>query len=270
MTVYVDILVLVNFIVDYFLLLLAAKFLHIKPKALRLILAAVLGGVFSLYILLPQTNFFLQILIHILMCAALSFTTFGFGDIKCFSRNTVTLFCVNFAYSGAMIAFWFAFKPNGMVINNSVIYFDISPMFLIIFSIVGYFLAVILRKIFKRPFLQNTYCDATLFCADKKLNLSGIVDTGNSLVDAFGISQIFITEQSVIEAVLGVQQKNPTRFRKIPCGTITGKSLLDGYRIDFAQITFNNKKYEFENPVLVVSKTPLVDAKIIVNPENLD
>ena len=50
MTVYVDILILVNFIIDYFLLLFAAKFLHITTKLLRIILSAALGGVFSLYI----------------------------------------------------------------------------------------------------------------------------------------------------------------------------------------------------------------------------
>ncbi len=270
MTVYADILMLVNFIVDYFLILLTAKFLHTKPKLFRLILSSALGGVFSLYILLPQSTFFLQMLVHIFMCMALCLVAFGFKNIKSFFRNTTTLFAVNFAYSGAMIALWIAFKPRGMVINNSVIYFDISPVFLIIFSIVGYFAVILIRKIVKRPFLQNTYCQASLFCLDKKLTLSGIVDTGNSLKDTFGISEVFITEQSVIDSLLGAEQQNTTRFRKIPCGTITGESLLDGYRIDRAQIVFNNKKYEFINPVLAVSQTPLNDTKIIVNPENLN
>lgn len=269
MTVYADILILVNFIVDYFLILLSAKFLHIKPKLLRLILASVLGGLFSLYIFLPQTNFLFQTFIHILMCSILCLVVFGYRDIKSFLRNMATLFCVNFAYSGAMIAVWLIFKPYGMVINNSIIYFDISPVFLIIFSVFGYFLTLLLRKIIKRPFLQTSYCDATLFCEDKKIVLSGIIDTGNSLQDTFGLSQIFITEQSIIDKLLGQEKYNVVRFRKIPCGTITGKSLLDGYRIDKIKIMFGNKNYDFKNPILAVSQTPLCDAKLIINPENL-
>ena len=100
--------------------------------------------------------------------------------------------------------------------------------------------------------------------------LNGIVDTGNSLVDVFGISQIFITDKQIVDEFLDCDDNKNIRFRKIPCSTITGESLLDGYRIDSAQIIFTNQKYEFVNPVLAVSQTPLIDAKIIVNPENLN
>jgi len=270
MTVYADILMLVNFIIDYFLILITGKFLHIKIKLVRLIVASVLGGIFSLYILVPQTSFIIQVGVQIFMCAILCAVSFGIKNIKQFIRCVLTLFCVNFAYSGAMIAVWIVFKPRGMVINNSVVYFDISPLFLIAFSVVGYFIAILARKILKKPFLQNTYCEATLLCGDKKITLGGIADTGNSLQDVFGTSQIFITDNDTVNMLLGKQLHDTTRFRKIPCGTITGESLLDGYRIDRAQITFNNKKYDFANPILAVSKTPLYDTKIIVNPENLN
>ena len=270
MTVYADILMLVNFVVDYFLLLLSAKFLHIKTKLIRLILSAAVGGVLSLYILLPQSKIFLQIFVHILMSSVLVFVAFGFKNIKCFCRNTATLFCVNFAYSGAMIAVWLTFKPHGMVINNSIVYFDISPIFLILFSVIGYFVAIVIRKIFKKPFLQNTHCEVSLFCGDKKRVLNGIADTGNSLEDVFGISQIFITDKDIIDALLENEKQNPTRFRKIPCNTVSGKALLDGYRIDGANVLFENKIYNFKNPILAVSQTTLSDAKIIVNPKNLN
>ena len=270
MTVYADILVLVNFVVDYFLISLSGYFLHTKPKLWRIVLSAVVGGVFSLYIFLPQTNFFIQSLVQILMCTLLTFIAFGFKNLKSFFQSTAVLFCVNFAYSGAMIAIWLIFKPYGMAINNSVVYFNISPIFLILFSVIGYFVTILLQKVLKKPFLQNTYCEASLFCNGKKLDLCGITDTGNSLTDVFGISQIFITEQDIINTLLAEQKDNPARFRKIPCNTITGNKLLDGYRIDRAQITFNNKKYEFKNPILAVSATPLNDCKIIVNPQNLN
>ena len=269
MTVYADILILVNFIVDYFLLRLASRFVHKKPRLWRLLLGAAAGGVFSLYIFLPQTNFLIQSAVQILMCIILCLVTFGLGDIKTFFRNAAVLFVVNFAYSGAMIAVWLIFKPYGMVINNSVVYFDISPLFLIFFSVIGYFVVLLLRKLLKKTFSQNTYCDVAVSCGNHSLKLSGIVDSGNSLTDVFGLSQVFITEQTVIDSLLGEEKQNPARFRKIPCSTVAGERLLDGYRIDGAVILYNNKKYDFKNPVLAVSTTPLIDSKIIVNPENL-
>lgn len=270
MTVYADILILTNFVVDYFLISLSCRFLYKKPRLWRLMLSALTGAVFSLYIFLPQNGFAFQILIHILMCAVLCIIAVGFGNIKAFLRSVATLFCVNFAYSGAMIAIWLIFKPYGMVINNSMIYFNISPLFLILFSVLGYFGVLIARRLLKRNFMQNTYCDITLCCGQNSLNLSGIVDTGNSISDVFGMSQIFITDAAVVNSLLGEEKQNPTRIRKIPCSTVSGEGILDGYRIDKASVLYNNKKYEFKNLILAVSSTPLVDTKIIVNPETLN
>ncbi len=270
MVVYADILIIVNFVVDYFLISIAAHFLNKKPRLWRLLLSAGAGGVFSLYIFFPQSNFVVQSLVQILMSMVLCLIALGFGNIKSFLKSTAVLFAVNFAYSGAMIAVWLIFKPHGMAINNSVIYFDISPLFLIVFSVIGYFAVVILRKVFKKPFADNTYCTVSVFCQDKSLSLRGIADTGNSINDVFGTSEIFITEKSAVDELLGEHINNPVRFRKIPCSTVTGERLLDGYRIDYAEVGFNNKKYKFKNPVLAVSATPLIDSQIIVNPESLN
>ncbi len=269
MVLYADVLIVVNFIVDYFLIAISARFLHKRPRLWRQLLSAFLGGIFSLYILLPQSGFLLQSTVQIFMCAALSFVAFGFDSIKSFCRSTAVLFLTNFAYSGAMIAVWLIFKPNGMVINNSVVYFNISPLFLIVFSVLGYFIVAFLRRALQKNFSASSRCEVTVKCGQNSLMLEGIVDTGNSLCDVFGLSQIFITEAEIVDAVLGVEKQNATRFRAIPCGTVTGERLLDGYRIDSAVVCFEKKKYTFKSPILAVSHTPLDECKIIINPDNL-
>ena len=269
MTVYADVLMLVNFVADYFLILLSYRFLRKKIHLWRTLLSAMVGGVFSLYIFLPKTNFFVESAIHILMCAIMCLLATPFQSFKIFLRDVAVFFLVNFAYSGAMIALWLLFKPYGMVINNSVVYFNISPLFLVLFSVIGYFGVVLLRKFLKKPFSDNTYCSVTAFCEERTVTLSGIADTGNSVTDVFGFSEIFITEQVFADLLLGEQKNNPSRIRKIPCATITGENLLDGYRIDSAEVTFNNKKHSFKNPILAISPTKLHECQIIVNAESL-
>ncbi len=269
MTVYADILMLINFVVDYFLISIACRFLHTKPRLWRLLLSSCAGGIFSLYIFLPQTSIALELTVHILMCGVLCFIAIGFKGIKAFLRSIAVFFCVNFAYSGAMIAVWLVFKPYGMVIKNSVVYFNISPIFLIAFSTIGYFGVVLIRKIFKKPFEQNCYCDVTVFCASKKLTLHGLADTGNCISDVFGTSQIFIADKNVIAIILGDEILNPARFRFVPCSTVAGEQLLNGYRIDRAEIVFNNKTHYFKHPILAESKSPLNECEIIINPETL-
>ena len=61
--IYIDVLIAVNLFINYFLIISTAKFLHLKTQKSRLILGEILGGIYSLYILLPPTNFFVSLII---------------------------------------------------------------------------------------------------------------------------------------------------------------------------------------------------------------
>lgn len=273
MAVYADILILVNFAVDYFIIALAALILRIRLKLWRQLLAAFLGGLSSLYIFLPSSNPIIELTVHILICGILAFVCSYNGSLKAYFRFAVAIFAVNFAYTGAMIALWLVFKPYGMVINNSVIYFNISPVFLILFSVIGYFLAAFLKKLLAKKFSQSITCKIHTAVGQKTVTLDGIIDTGNSLKDVFGLSQIIISDSDAIKQLFG-EHKSSTeykiRYRAIPCRTIAGRELLDGWRVDRAEVEYLNKKFILKNAVLAESKVPLIDCRAIINPDDLD
>lgn len=75
-TIYIDILVCLNVIVNYFLLLASGKFLSRPYKRWRILLGAFLGGLYSLYILLPQLAQWFTILVELAMAATITLTAF--------------------------------------------------------------------------------------------------------------------------------------------------------------------------------------------------
>ena len=48
--IYIDVLIVLNIFINYFLLLATTFFLHQKPKRWRLVVSAVVGSLFSLLI----------------------------------------------------------------------------------------------------------------------------------------------------------------------------------------------------------------------------
>ena len=148
----------------------------------------------------------------------------------------------------------------------------ISPLFLILFSVICYFLILLFRNFLSRSFPHSVGCEIQLFLGDNSLTLEGIVDTGNSLKDSFGLGEIIIVDTSVATQILddslGENEKN-SRYRAVPCSTVSGVEILDGYRIDRVQIFYNNRIDKFKNPILAISKSPIEDCKAIVNPESL-
>ena len=270
--VYADVLVFLNLIVDYFLLLATAKIIKKRTKVLRMVLASFIGGVSSLYIFFEVSNIFIETVIKLGFCLVMVLTAFGFLGVKDFLRNAIVLFLVMCGYSGLMIAVWYAFKPNGMVINNSVVYFNISTVWLVVFTVAAYFILSLLKFVFSKSSQCAKVCSVWVSANNKSCNFEAIVDTGNSLEDVYGKSEIIIVDSFCVEKLFGstdyFSSKISPRYRLLPCGTVAGNSFLDGVRCDSGIITVNNKKITLDKPILAVSKLPLKDGyQGIVNPK---
>lgn len=270
--VYADILIVLNLIVDYFLLLAVCKIVKCRVSLLRMLLGSVIGSVSSLYIFLPQSNFIIETLIRALVCGLMILTVFGFNSLKTFIKNSGILFLVTCGYGGIMIAIWFIFKPNGMVVNNSVVYFDISPFILITASVITYLLFVLFSAIFRKTASFAEKCEITVFADNSSINITGMVDTGNSIEDLFCSSEVIIVDKRCVKSLFGStdvlnNEQLRLRYRLMPCGTVAGGSLLEGYRCDRAVIKDAEHTIKLNKPIIAVSKVSLNDDySAIVNP----
>lgn len=274
MVVYADILIVLNLLVNYFLISTVSKLLKKTVKQLRLILAALLGAVAALYIFLPEPGILAELLFKVSLCFGISTVAFGFSGLKQWLKTSGLLFAVTCCYAGITAAVWHIFKPSGMLIHNSVVYFDISPAILIFFTVAAYFVFTLLNRIFSRTSRCAEECNITVKLNGKVLGLKGILDTGNSVSDVFGKSEIVITDKRHLSRLLcgeeGTEEMK-RRFRAVPCKTVGGASVLIGYRCDSAVVSTDVKTVTLERPILVSAETEFSDGyTAIVNPEILE
>ena len=272
--IYADILIILNFLVDYFLLLLTAKLLEIKYQIIRLLMSAAIGGITSLYIFLPSINTITDFLYKLIICVILSATAFKIQNIKRFLKTVFSLFTITSLYAGLTVAIWHIFKPNGMVINNSIAYFDISPISLVGSTVIFYAIFVFLKRIFKNTCDFADKCEITVFSDDKSILLTAMVDSGNSVEDFFGKSEIIITDSDSFNSLFGEinveSNKYKNRFRIVPCSTVTGEDVLKGFRCDNAVVNVKNQNINIKKPILAVSNVKFNDDyNAIVNPKIL-
>ncbi len=272
MSVYADVLIVLNITVDYFLLKLCCAILRENIPFIRLALASLLGGILSLYIFLPASKFAAELSIRLCMALLITITAFGFKNIKHYLRCAACLFGVTYLYGGLMFAVWLLFKPQNMLINNSVVYLNISPLILIASTAVYYLIIMLIRFILSKNAKYSEKCSILLRFKNNSANAAGIIDSGNSLSDVFGKSEIIIVSKNISDKLLKNADENmlSTRFRAVPVKSITGNALLDGYRIDSAEITYENKKKTIISPVMAVSNAPLDNEwNAIINPRSL-
>ena len=270
--IYADILITLNLVVNYFLILATKHLLRVRVKWFRTVIGAFLGAIASLYIFFPQTSLFTEITFKITLCAVISLTVFGFKSVKQYTKSVIFLFLVTCAYAGLMIAIWYLFKPSGMAINNSIVYFNFSPTVMVVISVLVYLVFVVCNKIFTREANTAEECEISVWVGEKNIEYKAIVDTGNSLYDIFGKSEILIVDEDIIRKLF---DKNieiySSRYRVIPFKSVSGDDMLHGYRCDRSVVKSKDLEVTLDKPILASSKIPLKDGfSGIVNPKIFD
>lgn len=274
--IYADILILLNFIIDFFLLNLTAKLSNYKGTTIRLILGSLFASLFSLYIFLPSQDFFIEMLLRMGSSATVILVCFGYKSIKVYLKRLTVFFCVSFLFAGAMIGVWFLFKPSTMALNNGVVYFNFSPLLLVVATAICYFSICIFRIVFKPESAKAEKIPVTVILNNKNVPFVSAVDTGNSLKDPITNIPVIVADKLVIKQLIGKSYDDfikvrPNeyfdRYRVIPINTVGGEGLLPAIKCDY--LKYKNKL--IVNPVIAESRTRFSDDyDAVINPEILE
>ena len=107
LTVYVDILIFVNVVVNTVILWLTARIMRLDTKPLRLIFAVAISVAYGFAICLPQLSFLLNIAAKFISGALIVFVAFGFGNVRKFIKTLCVFMAVSAAYIGCLLLLTF-------------------------------------------------------------------------------------------------------------------------------------------------------------------
>ncbi len=248
MTVYADILVLVNTYVNFFVLLATCALLRHNVSFYRMLFGSFAGGLGALIILLPQQNEVLTAISNLLLATLISVITFGFGRPRIVIKRIAFFFGSSFVFSGCIYCVWLAFKPARLIINNSVIYFDISALELIVASAVIYGLIIIVRTL-NGGFCKNERRTVELSICHNGENVTYkcLLDTGNMLRDAFSDMPVAVVDGRLSDRLginfssldEGAIRDNKIRF--IPFNTVGNEGLMPVFKPSSVKIDGKEK-----------------------------
>ena len=241
--IYIDILLLLNFYVTYFLIVGACCILHQKAPVSRRILGSMAGTVSSLMIFLPALPLIVNIVLKVAVSLVITLASLGFGNIRALIKNTTVFFLISCVYAGIMLALWLFFAPMGMVYNNGVSYLDIPFWAVILFTSVSYIILLIIRRVLDSKTDLDKKYQIEIVTYMGKATLTAIPDSGNKLTDFLtGLPVIFcdinmcsdICPPEIFTYLDDVNEKNiPLQgIRLVPCSTVSGDTLAVCFKPD--------------------------------------
>jgi len=225
MVIYADILVAVNYYVSYLLLCGAEHISGIPLSRRRKVLAALVGGLCAMAVFLPLRGFVCGLALRVVTSAAMLCTAWPGRYIKDYLRLGIILLVTSFLFAGGVMALCLLWPALPLACPGGMIYFDISPLLLLLTVTGCYLLLGLLKRFYSCTRTRQLVYPMTLGYGGKEITLRMLKDSGNRLVEPFSGLPVAVCSLPVLAPLLSAEECDAVRF------PARGDSLPSGFRL---------------------------------------
>lgn len=226
-TIYLDTLICVNIFIDYLILKITHRILHIYTSEFRIIAGAFIGGISVLVIFISEYNHIFSYFFKIISSAIIIIISFGYKSFSKLTVRTITYYGISLILFASVVVIELIIDPVGVIIYNDTLYFDVSPTILVTTTLITYLILSIYRKIRNKNTISQTIRKVTVHTnTDDKITFESAVDTGCNLKEPFSGLPVIIVEKELIN----YYDIPDYEMRVIPVNTISGSDVIMGFR----------------------------------------
>ncbi len=233
MILYLDILFVTNWGMDFLLLHGTARLLRIPRRGGRLVAGAAVGALTACAVLLPPMAAWLSVAYKAVAAWLTVGTAFGFGGRAVWRRCGV-FFLLSAAAAGVAVALCFLFAPQGLAVVNGVVYCDMSPLLLVGCTAVSYFLFCLYDRLMThRRVTGHTYA-LRMQHGGETVTLPAFYDSGNCLREPFSGAAVAVVPYGLVQRWLSPAWNPacaglPRGARPVPYTSVGGRGVLPAF-----------------------------------------
>lgn len=205
MKVYIEVVVLDNFLMDFLILSSTARLCVPLTRTLkrRCAYSAALGTCYATLAPLKAFLFLLHPACKIIASLAMVFTAFGWGNMRYFLKRLAVFWGLSLAMGGAIGGIWNLFGTVRAVSGMYVISGPALWAFVLIALAAERGFAALYRYFKARSAAAGGEIGVCFDMDDRQIELSGVVDTANYLSVPLEGSPVIVVPRDVLESKLG-------------------------------------------------------------------
>ena len=203
MTIYLDIVLIENILLNYIIILSTAIISKEKINIIKITLSSVVGGIFAIITYIINFRNISGILVKIAISFFMMSIAFKINNIKKLMKIILFFYLVSFTFGGIAFMLLFFINPQNIIINENVLV-GIYPLKVTIlagctgFIIISFVSLIIKSRINK----NNMIYDLEIFYNGKYKKLKTMLDTGNLLKEPVSNLDVIIVEKESLYEIL--------------------------------------------------------------------
>ncbi|MBC8543812.1 sigma-E processing peptidase SpoIIGA [Bianquea renquensis] len=200
MVIYLDVYFFINFLADALLLKLVQKSMGQMRKNRWILLGAAVGGGGACCLLLCRGHQFWEMAGCLLLAMLMCWVSFGWKNGKTFLRELLVLYGFGLLLGGALGAIatrW----PYGIVKEAAQRHTGYLPLAVWLAAVFGcYGVLRLFMKLYGEYRIRPQKLKVTIVWGDRRWELTGIVDTGNTLRNPGSGEPVIVVQKDILES----------------------------------------------------------------------
>lgn len=257
-TVYIDILFLLNMIIDYIIICSTAFILNKKCNIVRFLFASVFGALYSTIIFFPMIELLNIVIIKIAVSFVIVLIAFKWQSILDHVKLFVTYYIINFIYGGGMYTFYrFTSLGSKMNYSNGEYYINLPLWAIILLAIFFYFIIKLFSRFLNKTNQQSFIKEIEIYVDNKSITTTALIDTGNELYDPISQKPVILVEKNVLRKIIDIDNTEVELIKKynmriVPFFDASGKSSII-YAFKPTRLIDIVEKNQIENVLIGIS-----------------
>lgn len=249
MTVYIDVVIGVNFVMNYLILKCVRGLSGCKTRKAGIFRGALSGALYALFMFEKSLSFLYRFPSTLLVAVFILFSAFRIKNN--FIKLLFYFYITSFAFSGAV---GFVGNILGVVIMENGMFYTENSMWLVLaVGFLGFFIIRYVMLHMKKNRVRYGEKTTVSVCIEgKTTEIKGMLDTGNSLLDPITLYPVIVVEYESIKSILpaeikefmkegndlncNINRRYLSRIRLIPCNAVGNSEILKGFRPDYIKI----------------------------------
>lgn len=245
MTIYLDVLYLINCYVTMFLLCSTRYLLQQAVPLWRLCGVALLGGCYG-FLFLFELSLAEELFAKMLMLLSLPALAFGWQE---FWKKLLSFLVVQVIYAGFLYG-WLLLFPSAAMVQNGALYLPVSARFLCLATLLVYTLFWVYAKVHFRVLAEEQIVQTEIDLLNRTISVPTLCDTGHSLFDSISGLPVVLCDPCAFRALVSpsdftaltslrpdaLSQEMKRRFRLVDTQSVGGRRSLPALRVDGCRV----------------------------------
>ena len=199
MTIYIDIVLIENVIMNYIILFATAIVLKIKIKHIRIFIASLLGAIYSVITYMGILKLYSSIVMKILLSILIVYIAFNPQSLKKMWKNLLIFYLTSFVFGGVAFALIYILKPQDILMKNGLFLGTYPLKTVLLGAIISFLVILVAFKIIKDKFSKkDLFCDLEIKINNKIVKTTAMIDTGNCLKEPISNIPVIVLEHTLL------------------------------------------------------------------------